>query len=138
MHDLIEHATDASVLLDSDARVLYANAAARGLGFTVDHPAQDVIGAELTGLASKRLGARRRRTASATAFVARGRVDRARVLLVDDVMTTGATASACADVLKERGATEVRVAVWARTPPSTPIPVGRHPRRRRPTERGPP
>jgi predicted amidophosphoribosyltransferase len=37
-----------------------------------------------------------------------------RVLLVDDVMTTGATLSACAEVLKERGATSVEGYTLAR------------------------
>jgi ComF family protein len=37
-----------------------------------------------------------------------------RVVLVDDVLTTGATASACAAVLRESGASEVRVWTVAR------------------------
>ena len=47
----------------------------------------------------------------------RARLAGARVLLVDDVVTTGATLSACAEVLREAGARDVRAATVARTPP---------------------
>lgn len=45
---------------------------------------------------------------------AEGEIEGKRVLLVDDVLTTGATVGACADVLRKAGAREVGVLVFAR------------------------
>ncbi|HJQ98724.1 MAG TPA: hypothetical protein VJ826_10460, partial [Candidatus Polarisedimenticolaceae bacterium] len=67
----------------------------------------------LTG-AAKSMSAAARWRATRRAFVATGPV-RGTVLLVDDVLTTGATASACALALYDAGATSVRLAIWART-----------------------
>jgi ComF family protein len=50
----------------------------------------------------------------AGAFVAVGEVAGAHVLLVDDVLTTGATAAECARVLADAGACCIRLATFAR------------------------
>jgi predicted amidophosphoribosyltransferase len=65
---------------------------------------------------AKRLTAVERRTALRNAFRARRLLLGERVLLVDDLLTTGATADSCAATLLLAGAESVRLAVWARTP----------------------
>jgi ComF family protein len=64
------------------------------------------------------LGPAARRRNVREAFAARGaRVAGKRVLLVDDVLTTGATAAACAGALEAAGATRVVVLTAARALP---------------------
>ena len=64
----------------------------------------------------KGLNMRQRRRTVAGAFRPSGNVDlRGRtVILVDDVMTTGSTANACARILKRAGAERVDLVSWAR------------------------
>lgn len=62
------------------------------------------------------MGPRARRDAVRGAFRVNDgvRLDGKRILLVDDVFTTGSTAHACARALKRAGAAHVEVRVWAR------------------------
>lgn len=62
------------------------------------------------------LTARERESNLRGAFEVVKKLGGARVLLVDDVMTTGATARECAEVLLDAGATAVEVAVVGRAP----------------------
>ncbi len=70
-------------------------------------------------LALRSAGQRRQELAGAIGVrpSAVGRFAGARIVLVDDVLTTGSTATECARVLKEAGAADVSLLVAARTAP---------------------
>lgn len=73
------------------------------------------------------LRARQENVQGVFAVTSRERVRDRVALLVDDVMTTGATASACADALKRAGARQVVVLTLARATPQFPDLVAQAP-----------
>lgn len=93
---------------------LLADAAGDILGCPVNHRALVRVGA---GGSQARLDPEARRRRVAHAFAAGGRppVGR-RVLLVDDVRTTGATLDACTRVLRDLGVREIATVTFARAP----------------------
>jgi|SRR5215472_5079038 len=93
---------------------ILASALARRCDLPVD--AESLVRAKPTGLHRVGMDARARRESVAHAFIVRqsGALEGERILLVDDVFTTGATISACARVLSEAGADEVLALTLAR------------------------
>ena len=94
---------------------LYARALSRNLGM----PLQDLLCKHQTTSAQKQLGfdGRRRNLEGSIALRRGARLSTAAdsILLVDDVYTTGSTASECAKVLKSGLGVEVDVLTFART-----------------------
>jgi ComF family protein len=90
-----------------------ARALARAVAPRLDLPLVPLLRRTADAGSQARRGGEERRRAMLDAFVGTGSSP-ARVLLVDDVLTTGATAAACAGALARIGASEVSVLTAAR------------------------
>ena len=95
-----------------DPAVLLARAAARVLGL----PLSRLLARTRDTLPQSRLPAARRAANVRGAFAASARAAGRALLLVDDVVTTGATARAAAEALRRAGAKRVDLLAFARTP----------------------
>ena len=87
---------------------------ARGIADETGSSVSDILEVKRKTRDQIQLSANARRENVRGAFRARGPV-RGRVLLVDDVFTTGATLSASAEALRDAGASEVYAATFCRT-----------------------
>lgn len=87
---------------------------ARSVGERISAPVLDKLKVVRRTRDQVELSAGERRTNVAGAFASRGPIA-GRILLVDDVFTTGATSSECAEVLRRVGASEVHALTLCRT-----------------------
>ncbi|HKH11740.1 MAG TPA: ComF family protein [Rubrobacter sp.] len=87
---------------------------ARGLSRRINTPVSDTLQVVRSTRDQVDLSAAERRENVAGAFSARARA-RGRLLVVDDVFTTGATTTACATALLRAGAAEVHAVTLCRT-----------------------
>jgi predicted amidophosphoribosyltransferase len=91
-----------------------AEVLARGVAAAIELPTRRLLVRRRNTAEQARRAARDRRSALRDAFASTRPVSGA-VLLVDDVLTTGSTAAACAAALKRSGAERVDVLVAARS-----------------------
>jgi predicted amidophosphoribosyltransferase len=94
-----------------------ARALAAALATRIGLPAVELLVRPRAGTPQASRGGAERRRAMSGAFGRAAATPPSRVLLVDDVLTTGATAAACADVLMRAGASEVGLLTAARAMP---------------------
>ena len=99
-----------------------ARALARAVSRSTGRPSAALLARVRDTAPQSARSGRERRRAMKGAFRAIGRSSPSRVLLVDDILTTGATAAECARVLRDAGADEVTVVTAARTT-SWPLPT---------------
>jgi ComF family protein len=92
-----------------------AEVLARHVARALEAPVRAMLVRARDTRAQARLTGPERRRALGGAFLARGPGPPPRVLLVDDVLTTGATAATCASVLKGAGVRRVMVLTAARS-----------------------
>lgn len=90
------------------------SALAKAVARRLDLPCRPLLRVTRRAAAQHRLGATARERNVAGLFTVRGAVPE-RVLLVDDLLTSGATASSAAGALRAAGAKEVTLVVLART-----------------------
>jgi ComF family protein len=87
---------------------------ARGIGRKWGLPVRKTLRRRRFTSAQAGLSNTERRKNVAAAFASRCRVEGQRVLLIDDVLTTGSTAAACARALRDAGAVRIAIATVAR------------------------
>jgi len=88
---------------------------ARRLGRRTGRPVRDLLARRPGGRGPQVGAGRRERLGRDLGIVARGRPGAGRLVLVDDVVTTGATIAACRSALLAAGAEEVAAVAYART-----------------------
>jgi ComF family protein len=91
-----------------------ARALALVVGVHLDRPVQPFLRRNDAAGSQARRSRVDRRLAMQGVFCSAGRAPPQRVLLVDDVLTTGSTATACARILRDDGAKEIGLLVAAR------------------------